>query len=157
MQQRGIIDKVGRDGGKVRHTQHRIVNAHTVPCYLGMRGRGTPKSHCGQCGTSVVLDKNGRVECQHIGHRQGDVLFHGYGIEASSLHAYILHWAFAHYRNFGNHEGAFRPIFGAVLLFLFLRCKQDRAQQNEECCYKFSFHDAVIHYFQQKAPGMIPT
>jgi hypothetical protein len=44
----------------------------------------------------------GYIECQHIGHRQGDVLFHGDGIETGSLHAYILHRSFAHHRNLRN-------------------------------------------------------
>ena len=45
VQQRGIIDKVRRDGGKICHAQHRVVDAHTIPRHLSMRGRGTPESY----------------------------------------------------------------------------------------------------------------
>ena len=46
VQQRGIVDKIGGNHRKVGHSHHRVVDAHTVPHHLRMRGRSASERDC---------------------------------------------------------------------------------------------------------------
>ena len=68
MQQRRLVDEVGRDSRKVGHAEHRRIDAHPVPRHLRMAGRRAAEGNGRERGAAVAFDKHGRVECQDVRH-----------------------------------------------------------------------------------------
>ena len=68
MQQRRLVDEVGRDSRKVGHAEHGVVDAHPVPRHLRMAGRRAAEGNGRERGAAVAFDKHGRVECQDVRH-----------------------------------------------------------------------------------------
>ena len=80
-----------RDHRKIGHAQHRGVDTHAVPHHLRVRCRRTAKCHGRKRGPAVLFDEDCRIERQHVGHRQGDVLVQDEGVQLCFLYADLFH------------------------------------------------------------------
>ena len=80
-----------RDHRKIGHAQHRGVDTHAVPHHLRVRCRRTAKCHGRKRGPAVLFDEDCRIERQHVGHRQGNVLVQDERVELRFLNAYFFH------------------------------------------------------------------
>ena len=91
VQQRRVVHEIGRDHRKIGHAQHRGVDTHAVPHHLRVRCRRTAKCHGRKRGPAVLFDEDCRIERQHVGHRQGDVLVQDEGVQLCFLYADLFH------------------------------------------------------------------
>ena len=110
VQQRSVVDEIGRDHREVGHAQHRVVDAHAVPRHLRMRGARAAERHGRKRCAAVLLDEDRRVERQHVGDRQGDVFFQDDRVEFRLLHADTFHRPPAPDRDFADgYDALFAP------------------------------------------------
>ena len=128
VQQRRLVDEVGRDGREIGHAQHGVVDAHAVPRHLRVARGGPAKGHGGERGAAVALDEHRRVERQDVGHRQRDVLLQRERVELRLLHADLLHRASAPHRNLADLVDALRDS---------LRRQHGRAGEQQQKGYVF--------------------
>ena len=155
MQERSIVYEVSRNHGKVRHAQHGAVYLHSIPRYLSVRGRGTTKCHGGEGGTSVVLDKDGRVEREHIRHGEGNVLLQCQGVEPGDLRTYLLHGTQVVHLHLGQST---HPKGGVCTIPRHcLGTGRENCHEKRKKKFLVIRHSHSPFYFQQKAPGIMPT
>lgn len=91
VQQLCVVDEVGGNHREIGHAQHRRVDAHAVPHHLRMRRARAAECDRRKRRPSVLLDEDRRIECQHVGHRQGNVLVQDERVELRFLNAYFFH------------------------------------------------------------------
>ena len=127
VQQRCVVDEIGRDGREVGHAEHGVVDAHTVPRHLRVRGRRAAEGDRRERGAAVALDEYGRVEGQDVGHRESDVLFQCERIELRFLHADFFHRPMSDDRDFRYGKMPGRPLFTFRLL---------RKERRGETCHQ---------------------
>ena len=107
VQQRGVVDEVRRNRREVGHAEHRVVDAHAVPHDLRVRGSRAAERDGRERRPAVLLDEDRRIEGQHVGHREGDVLLEHRRIEAGLFDADAFHRALSPDRNFADADARF--------------------------------------------------
>ena len=147
VQQRGVVDEIRRDHREVGHTEHRVVDAHSVPRHLRMRGSRAAERDRRERRPAVLLDEERGVERQHVGDRQGDVLLECHRVERRPFDADLLHRPPAPDRNLADGDVPLGPgLRGGLLrrLRAALGMERRRKQQRRDYPNRRLSHTSCI-------------
>ena len=123
-----------------------------------MRGRGAAEGCRRERGAPVLLDEDRRVECEGVGQREGYVVVQHSRVEVGALHAYLFHGACGRDLHMLYVDGVGGAGGGIATL-----CRgheghgHDGGERQHAECFLWRCVSWRRGYFQQKAPGVMPT